>query len=1097
MNAMRTSFLLLVVALSALTTPSAHAEIDSSLLAGMQARSIGPAGMSGRIAVVAGVPGDPTTIYVGAATGGVWKSTDGGMRFQPIFDDQPVAAIGAVTVDPSNPDVVWVGTGEGNLRNSVSVGNGIYRSRDAGRTWEYLGLSESERIHRILVHPRDPDTVYVAVTGKLWGDSEQRGVFRTRDGGLTWERVLYVDERTGCADLVLDPRNPDKLIAAMYEFRREPWFYKSGGAGSGIHVTVDGGDTWTKIQPEDGLPKGDLGRIGLAIAPSDPDRVYAFIEAKKNGIYRSSDGGWTWQKTRASERFGNRPFYYADLRVDPDYPDRVYSLWSLVSVSDDGGDDWTVLMPWSSAHPDHHAMWIDPSDGRNMINGNDGGVYISRDRGDSWRFVSNLPVAQYYHIAVDDELPYNVYGGMQDNGSWKGPNEVWENGGIRNYHWFEVGFGDGFDTRPMPDDPTRGYGMSQEGYLYRWNETTGERRSIRPDSPDSTRLRFNWSAGLAQDPFDADTIYYGSQYVHRSPDRGLTWEAISGDLTTNNPDWQKQDESGGLTLDVTGAENFTSIIAIEPSDLQRDLLWVGTDDGRMHVTTDAGATWVDLTGKARGVPDHTWIPHIGASPHDAGTAFVVFDNHRRSDMKPYVYRATDYGSKWTSLNTAGVDGYALVIEQDLVDPELLYLGTEFGLFISLDGGDHWVKWTHGVPTVSVMDLAIHPTFHDLVLGTHGRAAFVLDDLRPLRGMSEEILASTLHVFEVPPTWQHSITQTRAPRFPADTEFRGENRPYGASISFVVNGEQLPHPDDEVEKKRQEQKRSDPAHEEPDDEEDEDEDEDEEDKSSPPTRVEFTILDAEGVVVREFEQEVHQGLNRVHWNLRSDPFRRAPSEGEDWFNPGGFGPEVLPGTYSVALKFGEDEARTSVEVRPDPRVEISMADRQANWDARQRAGAVQEVLADALTRIVSAQGDAKFVMQQIDQATQLAEAAGEEFEADEDKPYADLRREAREFKKELTQLEKLFRDPSGTKGITGGVKAWSELARAGWLIDSTKEAPSPSAIRHLEAAERLAASAVDSVNAFFAGPYTEFRSKVLSEEGLQPLGAWEPLEMPQP
>ncbi|RKZ14872.1 hypothetical protein DRQ53_10445 [bacterium] len=1082
---MRTSLLLLVAGLCLLNAPNAYGEVDVSLLAGMQARAIGPAGMSGRIAVVTGVPGDPTTIYVGAATGGVWKSTDGGMKFEPIFDDQPVAAIGAITVDPSNHDVVWVGTGEGNLRNSVSIGNGIYRSRDAGRSWEYLGLPESERIHRIHVHPQDSDTVFVAVTGKLWGDSQERGVYRTRDGGVTWERVLYLDERTGCADLVLDPQNPDKLIAAMYEYRRDPWFYQSGGPGSGIHITVDGGETWTKILPEDGLPEGELGRIGLAIAPGDARRVYAFVEADENGIYRSLDGGWTWSKTSASERFGNRPFYYADLRVDPDYPDRVYSLWSLVSVSDDGGDDWRVLMPWSAAHPDHHAMWIDPTDGRNIINGNDGGVYISRDRGNSWRFVTNLPVGQFYHIAVDDDLPYNVYGGMQDNGSWKGPNEVWENGGIRNYHWRELSFGDGFDTRPMPDDNMRGYSMSQEGYFYRWDLRTGEMRSIRPDTPDSTRLRFNWNAGLAQDPFDDDVIYYGSQFVHRSDDRGMSWERISDDLTTNNPEWQKQDESGGLTLDVTGAENFTTIVMIEPSELQEGVLWVGSDDGRMHVTTDGGVNWTELTGKAKGVPEHTWIPHIGASPHDAGTAFVVFDNHRRSDINPYVHRTTQFGNKWSRLSTDDVEGYALVIEQDPVNADLLYLGTEFGLWISIDSGDSWMRWRHGVPTVSVMDLAVQPTFGDLVLGTHGRAAFVLDDLRPLRGLDEEVLASTLHLFEIPPVWQHTIAQTRAPRFPASTEFRGANRPYGASISFVANGEQLPHPDDEIERARQEEERQN-SPEQPDDEEEAD---------APPTEVTLRILDAEGGLVREFERDVNQGLNRIWWRLESDPFRRPPGDEGDWFSDSGSGPEILPGTYTVVVKFGEEEARGTVEVRPDPRADISVADRQANWDARQRAGAVQEILAAAITRIMAARQDTDTVIGQIHRIQQLAEAGGAEFEEDEDKPYHGLEEEAGEFKTELGELEKFFRTPSGTKGITGGIRAWGELSRAGWYIGSTRDAPSPAVLRHLESAEHLAAAGLDSVNAFFSGPYQDFSSKVLSEDELRLFGEYEELQMP--
>jgi photosystem II stability/assembly factor-like uncharacterized protein len=472
----RRAFVLAVLALCSYWTPTAGA-VDPSLLAGIKARSIGPAGMSGRIADVQGVPSDPRVFYVGAATGGIWKSVDGGLTWKPIFDEQPVHSIGALAVNRANPDIVWAGTGEAAVRNSVSIGNGVYKSLDAGRNWTHMGLPESERISRIRLHPSDPNIAYVAVMGKLWGDSQERGVYKTTDGGATWQRILYVNASTGAADLEMDPSNPQKLFASMYEFRRQPWTFKSGGRGSGLYVTYDGGKNWKRLTDDDGLPAGELGRIGVAVAPSNSRIVYALVEAKDNVFLRSTDGGVTWKSTGAKRGFGNRPFYYSQIRVDPEFPDRVYSLYSQVSLSEDGGKTWRVLIPFSALHPDHHAMWINPQDGSVIIEGNDGGAGMSFDRGETWRFVGNLPLAQFYHIAVDDDVPYHVYGGLQDNGCWRGPSTVWENGGIRNHHWDEVDFGDGFDTRPYPKDSMQGYSMSQQGYLTRWNVRTGERRS--------------------------------------------------------------------------------------------------------------------------------------------------------------------------------------------------------------------------------------------------------------------------------------------------------------------------------------------------------------------------------------------------------------------------------------------------------------------------------------------------------------------------------------------------------------------------------------------------------------------------------------------
>ncbi|HEY0591080.1 MAG TPA: hypothetical protein VGF40_04900, partial [Thermoanaerobaculia bacterium] len=900
-------------------------QIDPDLLSGLKARSIGPATMSGRVAAIDGVASDPNILYVGAATGGVWKSVDGGLTWIPIFDDRPVAAIGAVAVNQRNPDIVWVGTGEANVRNSASVGNGVYRSLDGGRTWTHLGLDGTERISRILLHPDDPSTAWVAAMGRAWGENPERGVFKTTDGGKSWTKILYVDERTGAADLALDPSNPNKLIAAMWDYRRWPWFFRSGGPGSGIYVTHDGGGNWTRLTEEDGLPKGMLGRAGVAFAPSNPSIVYALVEADKSALLRSDDAGKSWKSINTDNDIASRPFYYADIRVDPKDPNRVYSLATTLRVSEDGGKTWGTLIPYNKIHPDHHAMWISPSDPRLMVEGNDGGVAISRDRGRTWRYVTNLPLGQYYHIAVDMERPYNVYGGMQDNGSWRGPSSVWENGGIRNHHWQEVGFGDGFATVAIDPTGTTGYSMSQEGNLMRWNVATGERKDIRPAGPAGVTLRFNWNAAIAVDPFEPDTVYYGSQFVHRSTDRGDTWAIISPDLTTNNPAWQNQGKSGGITLDATGAENFTTIMTIAPSAVEKGVVWAGTDDGRVHVTRDGGAQWTSVESNIKGLPKNTWVPHIEPSKYDAGTAFAVFDDHRRSNWTPYVYRTTDYGKTWTSLATKDLRGYALAIEQDPADPDLLYLGTEFGLWISLDAGKSWLPFKHGYPTVSTMALTVHPREHDLVIGTHGRAAYVIDDVRPLRELTADVLRKPLHLFPVPDAQQHRVAQTGGERFAGDTEFRGENRPYGALLTYVLNFDDLPHPIDEKERQRKETLRAAEATPRRISEEGVPQEIEElpkgpeAEKAQPPSgrtgrpgeeekgpQADITVADESGAIVRSFKAPAVRGINRAAWNLRRDAYREPPREQQEGFRDRS-GPEVLPGTYTVTVKYKDQQA----------------------------------------------------------------------------------------------------------------------------------------------------------------------------------------------
>ena len=1071
------SALLLGVALAA----PLQAQVDPELLAGIKARSIGPAGMSGRVAAVAAVASNPNIIYVGSATGGLWKSIDGGLTWEPLFDEQPVASIGAVAIFEDSPDIVWVGTGEGNPRNSASVGNGIYKSMDGGRNWTHLGLDKTEKIHRIFLHPNDPNVAYVGALGTTWGENPERGVFKTEDGGATWQKVLYVDERTGAADLEMDPTNPNKLIAAMWDHRRWPWSFRSGGPGSGIYMTVDGARTWTKLSEDDGLPAGELGRVGLAIAPSDPNIVYALVEAKENALYKSEDGGYSWRKTGAQRRFGNRPFYYADLRVDPADPKRVYSLWSRVSVSDDGGESFEQLPTSRIVHPDHHAMWINPNDPNFIIEGNDGGVYISRDRGETWRFASNLPLAQYYHINVDMKTPYNVYGGMQDNGSWRGPSSVWENGGIRNHHWEEVGFGDGFATLAVPSDALTGYAMSQEGFLRRWDLRTGERKDIRPAGPDGEDLRFNWNAAIAIDPLDGNTVYYGSQFVHKSTDRGETWTIISQDLTTDNPEWQKQAESGGLTLDVTGAENFTAIVTIAPSAVEQGVIWVGTDDGRVHVTRDGGATWTSVESNIRGVPDNTWVPHIEPSKYDSGEAFIVFDDHRRSNWAPYVFKTTDYGRRWTSLATDDLWGYALVIEQDPVDRDLLFLGTEFGLYVSLDGGQGWMKWTHGFPTVSAMAMTVHPREHDLVVGTHGRAAFVIDDIRPLRSISPETLAESVHLFEIPDAQQYRVKQTGASRFPANTEFRGENRPYGALITYSLNIEGLPRPDEEGAGEGRGARRRDQGG-------------GDADNGEGVAEVTIEITDESGDVIRTFDGPAKLGVNRTAWDLRRDEFKRPRNPERSFFFQRG-GPEVLPGAYGVRIKYGEHEASGSVRVLADPRFDIPQGERVAKFEAIMRAGALQEVVADAVARIKETRADVDEVLAKARNAEAETNIAGTNGDATNgDSPNEELIAAGRALKNNLKDMEKRLWNPPSTKGIVADTDVLSKISFPARSMSSSWDAPTPAQEAYLARAEAMLQEVISDFNMLFNDDVAEFRAQV-ETAGIQFLKPKAALEMP--
>jgi len=1048
--------LLLFILLLAGSAAKAQA-FDADLLHGLEARAIGPAGMSGRITAIDARSDDPNHLLVGTATGGAWMSDNGGLTWTPVFDDAEVASVGAVAIHPANPDIMWIGTGEGNTRNSTSIGGGLYKSVDGGESWDLVGLENSERINRIALDPDNADVAYVAALGTLWGSNEERGVYKTVDGGKSWSRVLYVDETTGATDIKIDPQNPKKLLAAMWQFRRWPYKFESGGPGSGLYITRDGGETWTELTPEDGLPDGELGRAVFAFAPGDPERVYALVEAEKSALLKSDDGGSSWTAVNTDTGIATRPFYYTELAVDPDNRNRVYNIATRVQVSEDGGRTFSMVeaidccAASNSIHIDNHAMWINPADGRHVIVGTDGGLGISRDRTETFRFVRNLPLAQFYHIAVDDALPYNVYGGLQDNGSWVGPSEVWQEGDLRNHHWQEVGFGDGFDVRPFPDNTRAGYSMSQGGNLIRWNLDTGEQRLIRPNppAPDVT-LRFNWDAALAQDPFEAGTIYYGSQFVHKSTDRGETWEVISPDLTTADSEaWEAAKTSGGLTSDVTAAEFFTTITAIAPSPLDRNVIWVGADDGRVHVTRDGGESWTSIEDRARGVEEGAWVPFIEPSPHDAGQAFIVFDDHRRSDMRPYVYRATDYGRRMSRLvDEDDAAGYALSFRQDHVDPDLMFLGTEFGLWVSVDGGEGWTKWTAGVPTVSVMDMAIQQREDDLVLGTHGRSVYVIDDYGALRGLAADDLEQRFALLDTTDGQQYDALPLEDSRFPGSGEFRAPNPAYGAWLTVVASGDDLPHPDPEAERARKAAQRqattSDP-----------DPDEEADDDTTKPEAT-VTVSDAAGEVIRTFKAPLKQGVNRIVWDMRRDGVRpMPPTEWKKDTLPAG--PEAPPGRYTLTASFDGQEISTDVTLRKDPRAPFGETEIAANHAAQLRLLDMQKTMTAAVGRIYDARRD-------IDTLLTLAK----ESEDGDAESLKSLREQAKSLKSALDDLEKRFRTPPDTKGIVYSAdKVANILGMAARYVGSTGDAPSQAAEMQMAQASSALKAAVGDLNALLS------------------------------
>ncbi len=927
------------------------------LLGGLSWRSIGPAFMGGRTVDLAGVPGRPNMLYMATASGGLFRTEDRGVTWESIFDDGGTLSLGAVAVAPSDPNVVYLGTGEHNPRNSTSFGDGVYRSTDGGDTWTHIGLEATERIARIRVHPDNPDHVYVGAMGHAWGAHPDRGVYRSLDGGETWEKVLYVDETTGVSDLAMDATNPRVLYAGMWDFLRQPWNFRSGGPGSGLYMSRDGGDSWTELTDEkldNGLPSGVLGRIGVAVAVSDHDVVYAMIESTDGALWRSSDGGSSWGHISDDRAIASRPFYYSDFRIDPSNENRLYMVGGRLNVSTDGGRTWRRI--GTTHHGDHQSFWINPDDPMMVVDGNDGGIAYSYNGGETWELVNNLPLQQVYQLGADMRDPYFICAGFQDNDAWCGPSNTMTSTGILEADWYHVQYGDGTYIQPDPSDHNIVYAGSQGGSILRIDLRTNENRSIRPypfsgGAVGEHPYRFNWNSPIHISPHDPKAVYLGGNVLFRTSDGGDSWVEISPDLTTN--DEEKQRPSGGpITPDNTTAEYHTTIYTIAESPVRAGVIWVGTDDGNVQVTRDDGAVWTNVVGNIP-VPPESWVSRIEASRRDAGTAYVAFDRHRLDDFAPYLFMTTDFGDSWTDIGSSLPDpGYLHVVREDPRNPDLLYVGTELGIFASWGPGHDdsemraWTSLRLGLPPVAVRDVLIHPRNNDLIIGTHGRSILILDDITPLQqllavlhgssgaaasaegGTAGGTDAAVVHLFDVP-TATRFQPYTRELRVDlGDKVFVGANPPYGAVISYFVppgldlsepgldaegSGSVANVPESDDEASPEERASGEPA-----------------DADDEPA-IKIEIQAADGEVVRTLEAPAEAGLNRVAWNLRHQSEEEQATTAT-FPGSGPTAPLVIPATYRVVLKAAGTESATELVVRMDPRVDVSLQELRTQRDA---------------------------------------------------------------------------------------------------------------------------------------------------------------------
>jgi photosystem II stability/assembly factor-like uncharacterized protein len=882
------------------TAQTAVAQVDEGLFKGMKWRQVGPF-RGGRVLAVEGIPGEPNVYYFGAVAGGVWKTVDGGSNWKPLFDSQAVSSIGAVAVAPSNHNIIYVGTGEACIRGNISYGDGVYKSTDGGKTWQNIGLRDSRHIGSVIVDPGNPDVVFVAALGHAYGPNTERGIFRTTDGGKSWQKVLYKDEKTGGIEVVFDPNNANILFAAMWEVYRTPYSLNSGGPGSGLYKSMDGGSTWRRLEGH-GLPKGILGRIGVSVSGADSNRVYTLIEAEQGGLYRSDDGGDTWARVNDDERYRQRAWYFSHIFADPKSADTVYVLNTGMFRSTDAGKSFTLL---PAPHGDHHGLWIDPKNPDRLINGNDGGATISTDGGKTWTRQDNQPTAQFYHVITDTQWPYYVYGAQQDNSSVAIASYS-DDGVITGRDWYPIGGGECGYIAPDPRDPNIIYANS-EYYIARYDKRTEQSQDISVLPLDVSgngaaglEHRFQWTEPLILSKHDPDVLYTSAEVVFRSADHGMSWQTISKDLTRN--DKSKQQPSGGpITLDITSVEYYDTVFALAESPLQKGLLWAGTDDGLVWLTRDDGKSWTNVTPKA--MPEWSMISIVEASPHDAGTAYLAVDRHKLDDLRPYIFRTSDFGKTWTRVNTGIPDGaYVRSVREDPKRKGLLYAGAETGPYISFDDGAHWQRLQLNLPTTPIADLEIHGD--DLVAATHGRSFWILDDVEPLRQANRQMAGSDVVLYKPQAALRLHLPEAVNRRQPA-----GDNPPPGAIVDYYL-------------------------------------------KSKPEGEITLDILDARGNLVRHHsdrekttggeqppewpDQEkpaeiipADAGMNRFAWDLRYESPVKVP--GAFYAGIGPRGPLVLPGTYTVRLTVAGKSYTAPLEVKLDPRVKIFAADLQKQFD----------------------------------------------------------------------------------------------------------------------------------------------------------------------
>ncbi len=1017
----------------------------------MKPRAIGPSGMSGRITSIDALHNDRNTIYLGAASGGVWKTENAGNNWMPIFDEQPIQNIGSIAVCQSNPSIVWVGTGEGNPRNSISIGEGIYKSIDAGKTWKCMGLEKTRNIHRVIIDPTNSNVVYAAAIGNPYGIHPERGVFKTTDGGETWNKVLYTNDTSGVADMIMDSKNPNKIFAAMWQHSRTPWSLNSGGKGSGLYLTMDAGKTWKKLNGEGGLPSGNYGRIGITLCHDMPNRVYALIESTKSALYRSDDGGSKWEKVNDDAAYtANRSFYFQDIIADPKNENRLWLINQIVSMSEDGGKTFKTIIPYNGIHPDHHAFWIHPEDPNYIIDGNDGGIGITRDKGKNWQFDEKIPVGQFYHINVDNEIPYNVMGGMQDNGSWRGPAYTWTDAGLKNYYWESLWGGDGFDVMPDPDDANWIYAMSQGGNVGRYNITTGEQWQIRPPSVVNTvnkdRIRFNWNAAIAQDAFDKNTIYYGSQFVHKSTNKGASWTTISPDLSTNDSAKIDQQKNGGISIDITGAENHCTILAIEPSKLNKDILWVTTDDGQVQLTKDAGKTWNNLTSKITGLAKGCWLPQVKASRYNAGEAYIVANDYRRGNFAAMVFKTTDYGNTWVNiLQNKNTKGYALCVLQDPTEPNLIFVGTEQGLWISFDGASTFQQFKNAYPSVSTYDLAIQEREADLCIATFGRAMYVLDDIRPLRKLAAQkgILKKNIVAFENNDAYQ--VTYKNQPGYEWSTwgVWDADNKKRGASINFYANVK----PKDTTTKKAGDSTLANKKIEKQD------------------TAI-VKIYNAQNELVRTLNWSVDTGFNKKVWRMNEKGFRypgaKKPKPNDD--EPGG--EAVLPGKYKIVINFNKEVDSSYITIKPDPR----KVDNTVILLAQKALSKKLRTTGEKLT----------FGMDQLTDAEDIAKKYEAQLK-DVETPMADsIRKQSKKIQEEIKKINDFVKGKKIERQGYGQIPQETVLTafdEALGNINGKNAKPISSDELLVKKAEEKIAEAITKINNFFNGKWRDYQTLV--------------------